>query len=124
MDTIDEYLAAQCEPQRSTLQVLRTDIHQTVPEATECMAYGVPGFRFGGKVLVSFGGAKQHCALYPGAYPVEARKYELAASGTSKGTVRFAIDKPLPTSLVRKLVQCSLSQLQARAAKKRTKVSP
>ena len=63
-------------------------------------------------------------ALYPGAYPVEALKDELAAYGTSKGTVRFAIDKPLPTSLVRKLVQCSLSQLQARAAKKRTKVSP
>ena len=123
MDTIDEYLAAQSEPQRSTLQVLRTDIHQTVPEATECMAYGVPGFRVGGKLLVSFGGAKQHCAIYPGAHPVEALKDELAAYSTSKGTVRFAIDQPLPTTLVRKLVQCSLAQVQARAAKKRNKES-
>ena len=56
-------------------------------------------------MLVWFGAATNHCALYPGAHPVEAHKDELEGYETRKGTVRFPADRPLPAILVRKLVK-------------------
>jgi uncharacterized protein YdhG (YjbR/CyaY superfamily) len=108
--TIDEYLSCLDEPKKTALERLRKTIKAIAPTARECISYGVPTFKLNGKMLVSFGAAAKHCALYPGAYPIASCKDDLAAYDTSKGTVRFPTDKPLPATLVRKLVKARLAQ--------------
>jgi uncharacterized protein YdhG (YjbR/CyaY superfamily) len=63
---------------------------------------------------VAFGAAVKHCAFYPGAHPVRAHRDELEAYDTSKGTVRFRPDRPLPAALVRKLVKTRVAERAAR----------
>lgn len=112
--TIDEYLAPLSKEKRATLEKLRRDIRLAAPEAEECISYGIPAFRLGGRLLVAFGAAAKHCAFYPGAFPVETLRDELAPYGTSKGTIRFPVDRPLPASLVRKLVKARIAEYTAR----------
>lgn len=116
--TIDEYLAPLSDEKRSSLQKLRSAIKSAAPEAEECISYGVPGFRFRGRLLVSFGAGKSHCAFYPGAHPIRALKDELNAYDTSKGTIRFPVDKPLSATLVRKLVKARIKEYAEYAAHK------
>jgi uncharacterized protein YdhG (YjbR/CyaY superfamily) len=111
--TINAYLARLSVEQRTALAKLQTAILSAAPEAEECIAYGIPTFRLGGRVLVSFGAWAKHCAFYAGSSPVELHKGELKAYDTSKGAIRFQPDSPLPAALVRKLVK---SQIAARAA--------
>ena len=107
--TIDEYLAVWDDDKRAALEKLRKAIHAAAPKAEECISYGLPAFRLNGKILVWFGAAKNHCAFYPGAV-VEAHKKELKDYDTSKGTIRFQPDKPLPATLVRKLVKAQIAR--------------
>lgn len=103
-------MAALSDAQRVALTKLRTDIRTAAPGAEECISYGIPAFRLGGRVLVYFGAAARHCSFYPGAQPIASLKSELQAYSTSKGTVRFAADKPLPAALVRKLVRARIEE--------------
>ena len=112
--TIDEYLAPLSDEKRIALEKLRRAIRSAAPEAEECISYRVPAFRLGGRMLVAFGAAANHCAFYPGARPVEAHKDELKAYDTSKGTIRFQADGPLPARLVRKLVKTRIAEHAAR----------
>ncbi|MFN7941113.1 MAG: DUF1801 domain-containing protein [Thermoanaerobaculia bacterium] len=114
--TIDEYLAPLAAEKRAALERLRRDIHAAAPEAEECISYGIPAFRLAGRMLVAFGAAAKHCAFYPGAHPVEALADELAAYDTSKGTVRFPPERPLPAALVRKLVRARVAEYADRSA--------
>ena len=127
---IDEYLKPLSREKRAALERLRRAIQSAAPEAQECISYQIPGFRLDGRLLVSFGAAVNHCAFYPGAYPVEAFQAELNAYDTSKGTIRFPVDKPLPASLVRKLVKARVAEHAARkpaaanrAPRRRTRAS-
>jgi uncharacterized protein YdhG (YjbR/CyaY superfamily) len=104
-ETIDEYLAGLSDEKRAALQKLRRTIRSIVPEAEECMSYRIPAFRLHGRVLVWFGAASGHCALYPRAYPIRAHKEALGEYDTSKGTIRFQAERPLPTALVRRLIR-------------------
>ena len=113
-ETIDEYLAPLSNEKRAALEKLRKDIKSAAPKAEECISYQVPGFRLFGRLLVSFGAATNHCAFYPGAYPIEAHKDELKDYSTSKGTIRFSADKPLPATLVKKLVKSRIEQYAAK----------
>jgi uncharacterized protein YdhG (YjbR/CyaY superfamily) len=115
--TIDEFLAGVSSDKRTALEKLRKTIRAAVPKAEECINYGVPAFRLDGKLLVAFGAGANHCAFYPGAHPIEALKDELKAYSTSKGTIRFPADSPLPVALVRKLVKTRLAQHAARKMK-------
>jgi uncharacterized protein YdhG (YjbR/CyaY superfamily) len=117
--TIDEYLARLSDEKRATLEKLRRDIKSAAPEAEECISYDIPGFRLNGKLLVSFGAAANHCAFYPGKFPVESHKDELKAYDTSKGTIRFPADRPMPATLVRKLVKARIAEHAALAARKK-----
>jgi uncharacterized protein YdhG (YjbR/CyaY superfamily) len=108
--TIDEYLVGLTADKRAALQKLREAIKAAVPRAEECISYQVPAFRLDGRMLVWFAAATKHCSFFPGAYPIAALKKELKAYSTSKGTVRFPPDKPLPASLVRKLVKARLAE--------------
>jgi len=112
--TIDEYLAPLSDEKRAALEKLRTDIRAAAPKAEECISYQIPAFRLGGRLLVAFGAAANHCAFYPGALPVEAHKDELKGYKTSKGTIRFQPDRPLPATLVRKLVKTRIEERATR----------
>ena len=113
-NTIDEYLAVLSDDKRAALNRLRKTIRATAPGAEECISYQLPAFRLDGKLLVWFGAAANHCAFYPGAV-VEAHKDELKNYDTSKGTIRFQADSPLPTTLVRMLVKARIAKIAGSA---------
>jgi uncharacterized protein YdhG (YjbR/CyaY superfamily) len=112
--TIDDFLKQLSSDKRAALDKLRRTIRAAVPKAEECISYGVPSFRLDGKLLVAYGAGAKHCAFYPGAHPIEVHRDELKAYSTSKGTVRFPADHPLPVALVRKLVKTRLAQHTAK----------
>ncbi len=106
----DEYLAGVPEPARSTLNKIRAAIRSAVPpEATETISYRIPMFKYKGP-LVWFAAFSNHCSLFPTASVIEAFKNELKGFQTSKGTIRFPVDKPLPGALVKKLVKARIAQ--------------
>ena len=108
--TIDDYLAGLNADKRAALERLRKVIRAAAPKAEECISYGLPAFRLNGRPLVALGAAANHCAFYPmSGATVEAFKRELKAFDTSKGTIRFQTDNPLPTALVRKLVRARIA---------------
>jgi uncharacterized protein YdhG (YjbR/CyaY superfamily) len=98
------------DEKRAALEKLRRAIQSAAPKAEECISYGIPAFRLGGRLLVAFGAAANHCAFYPGSFPVKAHEDELKAYDTSKGTIRFRTDRPLPATLVRKLVKSRIAE--------------
>src|SRR5881396_2068513 len=104
--TIDEYLASVNANHRDALQKIREAIHAVVPSAKECISYGIPAFRLNGRSLVFFGAWANHCSFYPGS-SATLKKFQkdLKDFQTSKGTIRFTPDKPLPATLVKKLVK-------------------
>ena len=112
--TIDEYLATLSNDKRAALERLRKTIRAAAPRAEECISYQIPAFRLDGKLLVAFGAWANHCAFYPGTV-MEAHKAELKDYETSKGTIRFQVDNPLPATLVRKLVKARIAKNEARA---------
>jgi|SRR5205085_7319713 len=107
--THDDYLAAVTEDNRAALQKLRKAIMRAAPKAEECISYQLPAFRLNGKFLVAYGAATNHCAFYPGS-TVKALKDELKGYDTSKGTIRFPANKPLPSTLVRKLIKLRIEE--------------
>jgi len=113
--TIDDYLSTLSKDKRAALEKLRKDIKAAAPRAEECISYQLPSFRLDGRMLASFGAWTDHCAFYPGAFPIEANKKDLKAYKTSKGTIQFLAEKPLPATLVRKLIKSGIAE---RAAKK------
>ena len=116
--SIDEYLAALSEDKRAALEKLRKTIKAAAPKAEECISYQIPAFRLNG-MLVGFGATKNHCAFYPmSSTTVEAHKDELKDYDTSKGTIRFQPEKPLPAALVRKLVKARIAENAGRREKK------
>ena len=121
--TIDEYLATLSSDKRTALEKLRRAIKSAAPKAEECISYQMPSFRLNGRMLVSFAAWANHCAFYPGSYPLDVHRHELKTYDTSKGTLRFPIDRPLPAALVRKLVKARIEQNTAKqaAAAKRAK---
>jgi uncharacterized protein YdhG (YjbR/CyaY superfamily) len=114
--SIDEYLAGVSEEKRAALQQLRKTILGVIPKAEECISYRMPAFRHEGRVLVFFAAAANHCAFYPGGM-VNEFKDDLEGYETSKGTIRFQPDRPLPASLVRRIVKARVAQNAAKAAK-------
>ena len=109
--TIDEYLAALSDDKRAALGELRRIISATATDAEECISYQLPAFRLDGKMLVAFGATANHCAFYPmSASTVEVHKDELKDYDTSKGTIRFQPDNPLPADLARKLVKARIAE--------------
>jgi uncharacterized protein YdhG (YjbR/CyaY superfamily) len=108
--TIDEYLAALSDDKRAALEKLRQTIRAAAPKAEECISYGIAAFRLNG-MLVGFGATGRHCAFYlMSAATVNAHNKDLAGYDTSKGTIRFQPDKPLPAALVRKLVKARIAE--------------
>jgi uncharacterized protein YdhG (YjbR/CyaY superfamily) len=114
----DEYLAGVPEPARGTLNKIRAAIRAAAPaEATEAIGYGMPTFRYKG-ALVAFAAFSKHCSFFPMSGSVlEAFQEELKGYETSKGTIRFPVDKPLPAALVKKLVKARVAQNESKNAR-------
>ncbi len=107
--TLDEYLAAVPEPARSTLQRVRAAIRSVVPAETIEAISWIPAFKYKG-TLVWFAAFSNHCSLFPGASVIKAFEKELRGYKTSKGTIHFPVDKPLPAALVKKIVKARLAE--------------
>jgi uncharacterized protein YdhG (YjbR/CyaY superfamily) len=115
--TIDEYLAALSDDKRAALEKLRKTIRAAAPKAEECISYQIAAYRQDG-MLVGFGATANHCAFYlMSSSIVEAHREELKDYDTSKGTIRFQPDKPLPVGLVRKLVKARIAENADRPGK-------
>jgi uncharacterized protein YdhG (YjbR/CyaY superfamily) len=112
---IDQYLAALDEPKRSTLEAVRGSILEVVPDAEQCISYNMPAFKVQGKVVAGFAAFKHHLSYLPHSSAVlTALANDLAHYESSKGALRFAIDKPLPKRLVKKLISARMRELGLR----------
>src|SRR5437588_3065234 len=108
-DEVDAYLAKVEEPKRSTLEHLRRTILGVVPDAEECISYQVPAFRFNGKVIAGFAAFKNHLSYLPFSGSVlNQLPEELAGYDKTLGALHFPVDRPLPQSLVKKLIDVRL----------------
>jgi uncharacterized protein YdhG (YjbR/CyaY superfamily) len=112
---VDEYLAQVPEDARAALQKLRKTIRAAVPKATEGISYGIPTFKLHGRALVWYAAFKNHCSFFPLSSAMrEAHGKDLEGyDTTSKGTLRFSANKPLPTAVVRKLVKMRIAENEA-----------
>ena len=115
---VDEYLAGVPKEARATLEKLRRTIKAAAPMASEGISYQIPMYKHHGMV-VGFAAFKNHCSIFPGAAVMDAYKEELKRYDTSKGTIRFPVDKPLPATLVKKLVRARIKENEARANRKK-----
>jgi len=112
--TIDDYLSKVPEEMRSALSELRRTIAAAAPEATEAISYRMPAFRYRGRILVYFAAFKNHCSFLPGSGTIlDAYEAELARFRTSKGTLRFTPDGPIPRRLVQKIVRARLREIES-----------
>jgi uncharacterized protein YdhG (YjbR/CyaY superfamily) len=110
-----EYLAALPEPQRASLEALRAEILAAVPAAEEGWSYGAPAFLLRGKPIAGFAACARHLSYYPmSGRVVEAHAAELRGCSTSRGTLRFTPEVPLPPGLVRSLLAARIAETGAR----------
>ena len=113
-NNVDAYLARVPHPARLTLIKMRATIRSAVPrQATETISYGIPAFKHNG-VLVWFAAFLDHVSLFPTAAVIQMFKDELKSFSTSKGTIHFPTDKPLPTALIKKLVKARVAQNESK----------
>jgi uncharacterized protein YdhG (YjbR/CyaY superfamily) len=115
---VDEYLAGVPKEVRATLEKLRRTIKAAAPMAAEVISYQMPMYKHHGMV-VGFAAFKDHCSIFPGSAVMDAYKDELKHYDTSKGTIRFPANKPLPAALVKKLVRARIKENEARANRKK-----
>jgi uncharacterized protein YdhG (YjbR/CyaY superfamily) len=115
--TVDDYLATLPKEARVTLEKIRKIIKAAAPRATEGISYQMPMYKQNG-MLMGLAAFKNHCSLFPGSTALETHKDELKAYQTSKGTIRFPIDKPPPAALVRKLVKTTIASNEKRMKEK------
>ena len=111
---IKTFLAGLPPEMRKPLEALRRTIAAAAPDAVEGIGYGVPAFKYRGRPLVSFGAGKDHCSFNVQSPAVmDAHRDELAGYDTTKGTIRFAPNEPLPAGLVTKLVKARIAETDA-----------
>jgi|CZKU01.1.fsa_nt_gi uncharacterized protein YdhG (YjbR/CyaY superfamily) len=116
---IDEYLEDVNPKSRALLQKLRKTIHALVPEVEECISYGMPAFRYRGKIIAGFQATSAGCSYYPfSGMTLKTLAGDIEGYSKTKSALHFGPDKPLPASLVRKLLQARIAK--ARVGSKRT----
>jgi uncharacterized protein YdhG (YjbR/CyaY superfamily) len=114
---IDEYLAGVPPKIRTSLQKLRKAIHSIVPEVEECISYRLPAFRYRGSVISGFSATSTGCSYYPfSGTTLKTLAGDIEGYSKTKSALHFGPDKPLPVSLVRKLLKARIAE--ARSAEK------
>jgi len=115
--SIDEYIAQFPPETQKVLNQVRDLIRATAPEATETISYAIPTFDLNGHHLVHFAGFKKHIGFYPVPSAMEAFKDDLAPYKSGKGSAQFPLGAPLPTALIRRIVEFRVSEATRRGAK-------
>jgi uncharacterized protein YdhG (YjbR/CyaY superfamily) len=104
-ENIDDYIAVFPLPTQAVLQELRALVRATAPDATETISYAIPTFELNGRHLVHFAGYEKHIGFYPIPSGLKAFEDELKPYKRGKGSVQFPLGKPLPTDLIRRIVE-------------------
>lgn len=110
MNAIDQHIAGFPPETQILLQQVRETIKALVPQATECISYGIPTFDLNKKHLIHFAGYEKHIGLYPGADGIAhfAEEFKAMKLKFAKGSVQFPIDKPIPFDLIKRITEYRL----------------
>ena len=113
-ELVREYFAALPPPSRRRMKEMRTIIKSIAPSAVETFSYRIPGFRLDGKVFVYYAAFREHTSQYPMGDRIR-RAYAASLKGykTSKGTIQFPLDQPLPVALVKRLIKARAAEVRA-----------
>lgn len=112
MTVIDDLLSGTDASQRVELERIRQMVHQLCPDCEEVKTYGMPGFKYKDKYLLSFAAFKDHMSLFPGAEPVDMLKEQLKSYQLSKGTIQFTLDHTLPDALLRQIISLCIERIK------------
>jgi len=115
--TVDEYIALAEPKLKKALKEIRKTIKATAPKAEEVISYQIPGYKYHG-MLVFFAGWKNHISLYPAPWGAKDLKEEMSVYEGSKGTIKFPLDKPMPLTLIKKMVKYRMKDNETRVALK------
>jgi len=117
--SVDEYISAADADAKKALRDIRKTIKAAAPNAEEVISYQIPGYMYYG-MLVYFAAWKKHISFYPAPWGAESLKKEMSAYEGSKGTIKFPLDKPMPLTLIKKMVKYRLKQNEMKAALKKS----
>jgi uncharacterized protein YdhG (YjbR/CyaY superfamily) len=116
---VKAYIAALPPAARKALKQIRADIRSVAPTATDVISYQMPAFKLDGRILIYYAAWKKHTSLYPvGPATLNALGVEPGKYASSKGTIRFPLDKPAPSALVKRIVRSRIADMKRKAAKK------
>lgn len=118
--SVDEYMENIPEKERIVLEKLRKTIRSVAPKAEEVISYQIPTFKYNGG-LVSYAAFKNHCSLFPWNAGLIKKIEELKNYSTSKGTIHFTVDKPLPVALVKKIIKARMKENEEKVLAKKIK---
>ena len=123
--TIDEYLAGVGAGQRGALVKLRHTVRAILPDAVECISYSMPAFRYNGHVVAGFLATKSGCSYFPfSGKTLATLAPELATYAQTKSALHFDPKRPLPKTLVKKLLQARIAETKLPKSKSKSKPSP
>ena len=117
--SVDEYIATADPHAKKALQDIRKTIKAAAPKAEEVISYQIPGYKYHG-MLVFFAAWKNHISLYPAPWGAESLKKEMSAYDGSKGTIKFPLDKPMPLTLIKKMVKYRMKENEVKASLKKS----
>jgi len=116
--SVDDYIASAEPKTKKALRDIRKTIKSAAPKAEEVISYQIPGYKYHG-TLVFFAVWKNHISLYPAPWGAEALKKEMSAYEGSKGTIKFPLDKPIPLTLIKKMVKYRMKENEMKAGLKK-----
>jgi uncharacterized protein YdhG (YjbR/CyaY superfamily) len=120
--SVGAYIASQPLPARTVLRRVRATIRKALPGATEGISYQIPVYRLGGRMVLYFAGFRHHYSIYPATAPVKgALKKELTGLAHSKGTIRFPLDRAVPTRLIARIAKLRATEAAELNSAKRAK---
>ena len=113
MNDVDTYLATVPEPQKTELERIRDIVRAAVPDAEESISYMMPAFKYKKKPLLYYAAFKHHMSIFPTSGPTEVLKTKLTDYKVSKGTIQFTLEKPLPSILLKEILQTRVAEINS-----------